>query len=186
MNDRATHAATSRRLARRYGWTVAALATSCLSQGCFLAAAHVDAGYVTSSEGKSGRSGLHLRGRAALFPVAASVRSKITEDVQQLALEPEITTPIGELPVYAAVGAHLFQLEHVDDQVDFGMFSPVLELGGVYSFNESNSRWTKHRGTIVLVNATWERDFRFKNTPAESFYTINLGIGGFEESFLGL
>ena len=151
-----------------------------------MAAAHVDTGYVSSAEGKSGRRGIHVRGRAALFPAAASVRGKVTEEVQQIALEPELTTPIGALPVYAAAGAHLFQLEHVDGQVDFGMFSPVLEVGVLYAFSERKSGWTARRGTLVLVNATWERDFRFGDAPAESFYTINMGIGAYEASVLGL
>lgn len=172
--------------APRGSGTLAGVAVLCLCQGCFVAAAHVDAGYVSSTEGKAGRSGAHLRGRAALFPVAASVRGKITEDVQQIALAPELTTPLGILPVYAAAGVHLLQLEHVDGQVDYGMFSPVLEVGALYSFGERRKGFSRHLGTMVLLNATWERDFRFGDTPAESFYTINLGIGGFEASFLGL
>lgn len=185
-NEHGKHGPTRSRRARRCDPALATVAASFLCQGCFLAAAHVDTGYVSSAEGKSGRRGVHLRGRAALFPAAASVRGKITEDVQQIALEPELTTPIGVLPVYAAAGAHVFQLEHVDGQVDFGMFSPVLEVGALYAFSETKTGWTKHRGTIVLVNATWERDFRFGGAPAESFYTINLGVGAFEASFLGL
>lgn len=153
-----------------------------LSQpACVVGGVHADGGYLTSSSGRSGRQGANLRARAALLPFGLSVRGKITKNVKQVALEPELVVPAPfAVPVYGALGTHLVQVDSVDGALAYGMFSPVAELGAWFPLSmHAATTGIGVAGPFVLVNGTAEYDIRFGDAPNEVFFSANAGFGFF-------
>jgi len=101
---------------------------------------------------------------AERFGPGMAFRTKFTDEVKQFAFAPHVyylhgsgTTP------YARAGANLLQLERIEGESAFGMFSPYGEAGVFVS--------------PFVFSAFAEYDWRFTHQPHEGFFGVMIGWG---------
>lgn len=143
-------------------------------------------GPVMSAEGRSGRVGLEAQvhggygwgGVDAIVGLGGSARLRGTEDVQQLAGGPHLfATMLNDGPApYLRLGAHVLQLERVDGDFGFGLFSPFVELG--VNFFTALQGPLGFVGDGFSLGLWYGRDTRVTDQPSESMVGLTLGWAG--------